>query len=147
MKRPSRADCLLLARLAEEAGRHDGLYISARFPSRDAKPFSSDVIKQIKELMCQCSSELTIDERNLLSVAYKNFTNSLRNSWRTLDALENAQILRSTATNRQLALTRDQKQRIEHELTDTCKDIINLLDLRLLPAAKQGEETVFYLKM
>jgi 14-3-3 protein epsilon len=108
---------------------------------------STDVILQVKELIYHYGPELTIDERNLLSVAYKNVTNLLRNSWRTLDILEKAQAIHHSATNRKTALIRGQKERIEHELADTCKDIVHLLDSQFLPAAESGEEMVFYLKM
>lgn len=127
--RHSRAECVLLAKLAEEADR------------------PQDVIKQIKDLIHRHSSELTIDERNLLSVAYKNVTNSLRNSCRSLDAVEKSEIAKSPSTNRHVLLIHKQKGHIEHELMDICKDIIDLLDTRLVPAAQRGEETVFYLKM
>jgi 14-3-3 protein epsilon len=108
---------------------------------------STDVILQIKELIHHYGSELTIDERNLLSVAYKNVTNLLRNSWRTLDTLEKAQAMHCSSANRKIALIRGQKGRIERELADNCKDIVHLLDSQLLPAAEHGEEMVFYLKM
>jgi 14-3-3 protein epsilon len=108
----------------------------------------TDVIQQVKELIYQHSPELTIDERNLLSVAYKNVTNTLRNSWRSLDGHDKAELARSLPTNyRHLALIRGQKRRIEQELTGICKDIVKLLDSQLIPAAQAGEETVFYMKM
>jgi len=82
-----------------------------------------------------------------MSVAYKNITNALRNSWRVIDAVEKAQISRSGFSSRPVLLSRRQKGCIEHELADVCKDIVELLEVYLLPAATVGEETVFYLKM
>jgi 14-3-3 protein epsilon len=124
----SRTDHLFLAKLAEEAERYQ------------------DVIVQIKNLIHEFDAELTIDERNLLSVAFKNVTNALRNSWRIADALEKAQTSRSNPSEH-LNLLRRQRERIELELTDVCKDIVSLLEEHLLPSAPPGEETVFYLKM
>jgi 14-3-3 protein epsilon len=138
---------VLLARLAEESERPHGEWIRCRVTCIHYRDTRQDVIKQIKGLIQQHSSELTIDERNLLSVAYKNVTNLLRNSWRSLDALEKAEIAKSPTVNRHVSLIRGQKGRIEHELMDICKDIIGLLDTQLLSAAQGGEETVFYLKM
>ncbi|KAF9462611.1 14-3-3 protein [Collybia nuda] len=127
--RPTRSQLLFLADLAGEAGRHE------------------DVIKQIKLIIELFDAQLTIDERNLLSIAYKNITNVLRNSWRTVDNIEKSQSSRQAMMPKQHILTRRQRQRIERELTNTCKDIVLLLDRQLLPAAKQGEEAVFYSKM
>lgn len=107
----------------------------------------TDVVKQIKLIIELFDAQLTIDERNLLSIAYKNITNVLRNSWRVIDNVEKSQTLRQAASAKQHLLTRRQRQRVERELTNACKDIVLLLDRQLLPAAKQGEEAVFYSKM
>ena len=144
--RHSRAECVLLAKLAEEADRPQGKLIRSESWLLRMR-HSADVIKQIKDLIHRHSSELTIDERNLLSVAYKNVTNSLRNSCRSLDAIEKSEIAKSPSTNRHILLIHKQKEHIEHELMNICKDIIDLLNTRLVPAAQRGEETVFYLKM
>ncbi|KAF8915873.1 14-3-3 domain-containing protein, partial [Mucidula mucida] len=90
---------------------------------------------------------LTLDERNLLSVAYKNLTNNLRNSWRIVDTLEKMQSARSPQMTRQLSLIRQQREKIEGELADVCKDIVDLLDKKLINGAKAGEARVFYIKM
>jgi 14-3-3 protein epsilon len=67
---------------------------------------------------------LTVDERNLLSVAYKNITNNLRNSWRVIDSLETLES--SRPNSRRLFLIRQKKARIERELADTCRDIVKV---------------------
>jgi len=126
---PTRADCLFIAELAGDAERYE------------------DVIMQIKIIINHFHAQLTADERNLLSVAYKNITNRLRSSWRIVDTLEKMQASRSSPTSRQLFLLRHQRDRIESELTGVCKDIVLILDTQLLPAAQRGEETVFYSKM
>ena len=43
---------------------------------------------QVAELSFQQSKELTIEERNLLSVAYKNVIGALRASWRIISTME-----------------------------------------------------------
>ncbi|KAF5370082.1 hypothetical protein D9758_001082 [Tetrapyrgos nigripes] len=125
----TRAEILFIAELAGEAERYD------------------DVISQIKLICDRFGGRLTGDERNLLSVAYKNSTNNLRASWRIVDTLEKVQAARPSSTMKQLHLLRKQRNRIGQELSDVCKDIIHLLDDQLLPFAKQGEERVFYSKM
>lgn len=69
-------------------------------------------------------ARLTIEERNLLSVAYKNITNDLRNSWRIIDCLEMLEA--SRAKSRRLALIRIEKVRIEKELANVCKDVVKV---------------------
>ncbi|EEB93362.1 hypothetical protein MPER_07991 [Moniliophthora perniciosa FA553] len=48
---------------------------------------------------------------------------------------------------RQVTLIRRQRTKIERELADVCRDIVQLVDRKLLPAADSGEERVFYSKM
>ena len=84
-----------------------------------------------------------MDERNLLSVAYKNITVTLRTSWRNIDTLE-TQTRHSLKERR---LMQRQKERIEQDIVDVCKDVVELLERFLIPAANPGEEKVFYCKM
>jgi 14-3-3 protein epsilon len=105
------------------------------------------VVNLIKGLVLDFDARLTVDERNLLSIAYKNITNVLRNSWRVADTLEKLEGSRPNPVSRHAALARRQRERIERELANACKDLVDLLDGRVLLLAQTGEETVFYLKM
>lgn len=102
-----------------------------------------DVVDQIKDLASSSEGLLTVDERNLLSIAYKNLTSNLRNAWRTIDTLEK----KGGHTQRQISLMRVEKQRIRDELVRACKDVVDLMDSQLIPFASPGEEKVFYSKM
>ncbi len=42
---------------------------------------------------------------------------------------------------------RVQKDRIEKDLDKVCRDVVDLLERYLIPAASDGEEKVFYSKM
>lgn len=99
--------------------------------------------------LIQTYGALTIEERNLLSVAYKNITNALRSSWRIIDSLEKLESSRTTGrhSKHQVQLISRQRNRVEYELAEVCKDIVKLLDDYLLSTAEPGEETVFYYKM
>lgn len=88
-----------------------------------------------------------MEERNLLSIAYKHVTGTLRTSWRTVEGIEKQETANHRATLREQALIRRQREKIELELADACRDLLVLLDRHLVPAAEAGEERVFYLKM
>ncbi|VDB96606.1 unnamed protein product [Peniophora sp. CBMAI 1063] len=122
-----RAQTFLLAKVAEEAERWDDSIAS---------------LKSIVSMGAQLSSE----ERNLVSVAYKNKTGTLRNSWRAVDTLEKREA-QSSRTSRRLTLIRKARGDIERELERACQDVLNLISAHLLPAASPGEERVFYHKM
>jgi len=122
---PEREELSFVAELAGEAGRHE------------------DVIKQMKLIVKRFGPQLSIEERSLLSVAYKTTTNALRNSWRVIDALYKLQSARKAPIH----LIQRQRDRIESELAGVCRDVIRLLDRELFPAATKGEETVFYSKL
>jgi 14-3-3 protein epsilon len=88
-----------------------------------------------------------MEERNLLSIAYKHVTGTLRTSWRTVEGIEKQETANGRATLREQGLIRRQREKIELELADACRDLLDLLDRHLVPAAEAGEERVFYLKM
>merc|ERR1711920_904000 len=90
--------------------------------------------------MGEKGEDLDVDERNLLSVAYKNVVGAKRASWRTLaggfdDANEE--------------LLKKYKGIVEKELEDICNEVLDLLKDHLCKNVKgNGDETeVFYLKM
>ncbi|XP_047460658.1 14-3-3 protein beta/alpha-like [Mugil cephalus] len=111
------------AKLAEQAERYD------------------DMAAAMKAFTEQCS-ELSNEERNLLSVAYKNVVGARRSSWRVVSGLE----LKAEDTAKG-ALIKEYKTKIESELKDICKEVLELLDKFLIPNAKPADSRVFYLKM
>jgi len=123
----TRLDCLFLAKVADQAERYH------------------DVVAQLKQVIANPDVQLTIDERNLLSIAYKNITAAFRTSWRTIDTLQRAQM--QHLPRQEIELMDVQKESIERDITATCKDVLELLEGCLIPSADTGEEKVFYCKM
>jgi 14-3-3 protein epsilon len=89
--------------------------------------------------------ELTVDERNLLSVAYKNVVGTRRASWRIISSIEQKE--ESKGTDKHVSTIRDYRQKIETELEKVCQDVLDVLDESLIPKAESGESKVFYHKM
>ncbi|XP_018553521.1 14-3-3-like protein [Lates calcarifer] len=111
------------AKLAEQAERYDDM---------------AAVMKTVAE----GDSELSIEERNLLSVAYKNVVGARRSSWRVVSSLE-----QKADDPAKVALAKSYRETIEKELNDICKEVLDLLDKHLIPKAKPADSKVFYLKM
>ena len=82
------------------------------------------------------------EERNLLSVAYKNVVGGKRASWRALDPAQDDE-----ETEEQLL--KDYRAIVEDELEAKCMAILKILDDHLIPHVKdkKDETEVFYLKM
>ena len=93
--------------------------------------------------------ELSVEERNLLSVAYKNSAGNKRTSWRILDTLEKKEEAKahSQETQKHLEQIKKFKKQVEVELSEICNEIIETLDEKLLTQAKDSSSKVFYLKM
>lgn len=89
--------------------------------------------------------ELSIEERNLLSIAYKNVIGSRRASWRIISSIEQKE--EHSGHEKNAVIIREYRQSIEKELNEICKRILSLLDDNLIPSAKSGESKVFYCKM
>ena len=83
-----------------------------------------------------------MDERNLLSVAYKNVVGTRRASWRIISSIEQKE--ESKGSDKHVGTIRDYRQKIETELERVCQDV---LDESLIPKAESGESKVFYHKM
>nr|CDS31680.1 14-3-3 protein zeta:delta [Hymenolepis microstoma] len=86
--------------------------------------------------------ELNNEERNLLSVAFKNVVGSRRNSYRVLSS----RLSRTTDAEKQ-NLTKEYLEILQKELNDICTDVLKLIDERLYPKCSNAEGKVFYKKM
>lgn len=89
--------------------------------------------------------DLTVEERNLLSVAYKNVIGARRASWRIVTSIEQKE--ESKGNSSQVGLIKEYRIKIETELAKICDDILEVLDKHLIPSATSGESKVFYHKM
>lgn len=136
------------AKIAEQAERYDDM---------------ASAMKEVTELLKK--ELLTTEERNLLSVAYKNVVGSRRASWRVISSIEAKQTTEEQSKKKKLAT--EYRHKIESELNKICKEVLSLLDSYLVPNSRnerkeedsrpvpEGEKKdqkgleslVFYLKM
>ncbi|XP_008301946.1 14-3-3 protein beta/alpha-1-like [Stegastes partitus] len=117
-------DLVQKAKLAEQAERYD------------------DMAAAMKSVTEQ-GSELSNEERNLLSVAYKNVVGARRSSWRVISSIEQ----KTEGNDKKQQMAREYREKIETELQDICHDVLGLLDNFLIANASAAESKVFYLKM
>jgi len=111
------------AKLAEQAERYD------------------EMVNYMKQV-AQQDVELTVEERNYLSVAYKNVIGARRASWRIITS-----IMGKEENKRHLEKIQEYKQKVELELEKICADILDILKKHLIPSSKSGESKVFHYKM
>ena len=103
-----------------------------------------DMLLYIKKVL-EFNEELSVEDRNLLSVAYKNSVGTRRTAWRVLSSIETKEEAKNSTF---LPLLRDYKSKIENELDTICDEIIKLLQDKLIKSAKgNAQSEVFYLKM
>ncbi|KAH9607002.1 hypothetical protein KSS87_013777 [Heliosperma pusillum] len=115
-----------LAKLAEQAERYEEMV---------------ECMKTVAKL----DVELTVEERNLLSVGYKNVIGARRASWRIMSSIEQKEESKGNENN--VKLIKGYRQKVEDELTKICQDILAIIDAHLVPHSGSGEATVFYYKM
>merc|ERR1740123_267468 len=89
--------------------------------------------------------ELSVEERNLLSVAYKNAVGSRRAAWRIITSVEQKE--KTKGNEEQAKYAKEYCAKVEGELDKICKTILKLLDDTLIPKSANGESKVFYQKM
>lgn len=102
------------------------------------------MVEYMKEV-AKTGEELSVDERNLLSVAYKNVIGTRRASWRIISSIEQKEEAKGAANH--VDLIKSYRSKIEGELEDVCNDVLTVLTDYLLAKAESGESKVFYYKM
>lgn len=96
-----------LAKLAEQAERYDDM---------------SEAMKRVTEMKCRQDKRqaLSAEERNLLSVAYKNVVGARRSSWRVISALEE----KHESNEEKMHMLNDYRMKIELELNAICDEVL-----------------------
>jgi len=122
----ARENDVYMAKLAEQAERYD------------------EMVEAMKRVAKQ-DLELTVEERNLLSVAYKNVIGARRASWRIISSIEQKEENKGIEEN--VKKIKAYRNKVELELSGICQDILNVLDKHLIPSSTTGESKVFYYKM
>jgi 14-3-3 protein epsilon len=122
----NRAKEVYFAKLAEQAERYDEM-------------------ASHMETVGKLSDELSVEERNLLSVAYKNAVGSRRAAWRIITSVENKE--KSKGNEEQAKYAKEYCGKVEAELQTICEAILGLLDSNLISKSSSGESKVFYQKM
>merc|ERR1712019_106321 len=97
------------------------------------------------EAVGKSGDELSVEERNLLSVAYKNAVGSRRAAWRIITSVEQKE--KSKGNDSNAGFAKEYCGKVETELQKICDTILGLLDANLIPKAGNGESKVFYQKM
>lgn len=133
-----------LAKLAEQAERYEGKPILCLYTYSVTDVFPTEMVENMKNV-ASADQELSVEERNLLSVAYKNVIGARRASWRIVTSIEQKE--ESKGNESQVGLIKEYRQKIEAELAKICEDILEVLDDHLIKSAQSGESKVFYQKM
>ncbi|PWA52696.1 14-3-3 protein 7 [Artemisia annua] len=115
-----------LAKLSEQAERYE------------------EMVENMKSV-AKLDVDLSVEERNLLSLGYKNVIGARRASWRIMSSIEQKE--ESKGNDKYVSIIKGYRQKVEEELSKICNDILVIIDKHLIPASGSGEATVFYHKM
>jgi 14-3-3 protein epsilon len=122
----SRDENVFMARIAEQSERYEDM---------------AEYMKRVASM----AAELSFEERNLLSVAYKNSVGACRTAWRQVKVFEASEM--SKGGQECADIIAEYRKKIEDKLHQKCNEIIGILQTDLIPKASSPEATVFYLKM
>jgi len=115
---------IFMARVAEQAERFD------------------DMVSYLQQVVKSKSDDFTTEERNLLSVGFKNQIGSKRTAIRTISAIE--QNPKYSKFNDGLS---SYKKEIEQELYNQCISIVNIVKDSCMGVAATDETKAFFYKM
>jgi hypothetical protein len=105
----------------------------------------TDMIRYLEELITIKKEELNFDERNLLSIAYKNYISEIRNAIRVIMAYENKESTRGDSPY--LPFIIEYKDKIRQELEKECLNICFKIEKLIMPKLTSKETKVFFGKM
>jgi hypothetical protein len=115
---------IFMARVAEQAERYQ------------------DMVDFLKPVTQQKGGNLSVEERNLLSVAFKNLIGSLRTALRTIGAIE-----QNPKYAHFSEVLSEYKKKIQNELYGYCDSIIDQIEKHILNNPGEGDGKAFFLKM
>lgn len=115
---------VFMARVAEQAERFE------------------DMVEFLKEVMQGKDSDFTPEERNLLSVGFKNLIGGSRTAIRTIAAIE-----QNPKYSKYGDALGTYKKKIEEELFGQCKKIVQMIESDAMKVAEQDESKAFFQKM
>jgi len=101
MSSTERTDIVQKAKIAEQAERYDDMAAAML-------------------AVTQLGTELSNEERNLLSVAYKNVVGARRSSWRVISSIEH----KIEGNDRKQGIAKEYREKVENELREICKDVL-----------------------
>jgi len=114
------ATLVALARITETAERFEDM---------------CTIMGKLVEKKKATSQPLAVEERNMLSVAYKNVVGQRRSSWRTLFHDEEAE----EGSDLEKAQRKAYKNLVENELKGKCEEVLGLLEQNLLDKSMKKE--------
>jgi 14-3-3 protein epsilon len=115
---------IFLARVAEQAERFE------------------DMVDFLALVLDAKGADVTSDERNLLSVAFKNLISSKRAACRTIAAIE-----QNPKYGKYQDALATYKQSIETKLTADCQRVVDMIKAKVLAKSCDGESKAFFIKM
>lgn len=113
-----------LARVAEQAERFD------------------DMVDFLAKVLSEKGAEVSSDERNLLSVAFKNLISSKRTACRTIQAVE-----QNPKYQKFKDALGSYKATIEKSLTEDCQRVVDIINSNILSKECDGQIKCFFVKM
>lgn len=96
-----RTDLIQKAKLAEQAERYDDM---------------AECMKEVTEK----GGELSNEERNLLSVAYKNVVGARRSAWRVMSSIG----LKTEGCEKKQQMVKEYREKVEKELQEICNNVL-----------------------
>jgi 14-3-3 protein beta/theta/zeta len=79
-----------------------------------------DMAQSMKKVTELGADELTNEERNLLSVAYKNVVGARRSSWRVISSIEQ----KTEGSEKKQQMAKEYREKVEGELREICHDVL-----------------------
>lgn len=117
---------LFLARVCEQSERYE------------------DMLQHTRALV-KNGTDLTLEERSLFSLAYKNVLGAWRTAWRAVMGILQREVGDEKVEYREIII--GYRKKLEQEIISHCHDVLYHVEHDLIPIASDNETKVYWLKM
>ena len=124
-----REDFIYLAKMCEQCERFDEMLVFVR------------------KFIALTDSALTVEEKATLASAFKNTVGNRRAELRVLTVIEQKEHRQQNYVDDHAQHIQKYRKQIEKELESLCKELINLIDSKLLPMSKIPNNEIYFKKM
>ncbi|KAG6504228.1 hypothetical protein ZIOFF_036559 [Zingiber officinale] len=117
---------------------------SREWTQLDAEINCKENMVEVMKKAVKLDVELIVEERNMLSVGYKNVIEVRQAAWKMFNSMAQKE---SRGNEQHAKMINEYRMKVESELSDICSDVMTVIDEHLISSSTTAESLIFYNKI